>query len=100
MLPVLVVGHFCLSDAENLKLKNQKICFWRGKNHLVISQGTEHHRPLDDAATEDFDVRLHHVVDDLKAPKLAREEAPILELLRKQMWSGQLQMGEDEAETS
>ena len=71
-----------------------------GKNHLVISQGTEHHRPLDDAATEDFDVRLHHVVDNLKAPKLAREEAPILELLRKQMWSGQLQMGEDEAETS
>ena len=83
MLPGLVVGHFCLSDAENLELKNPENKFLEKKNHLVISQGTEHHRPLDDATAEDFDVRLHHVVDDLKAPKLAWEEAPIFELLRK-----------------
>ena len=67
--------------------------------HLVIPQGTEHHCPLDKAAAEDFHVGLDHIVDDLKATKLTRKEAPILQLFREKVRLCQLQVGDQDAET-
>ena len=66
--------------------------------HLVLPQGAEHHGPLDKAAAEDFHVGLDHIIDDLKATKLTRKEAPIPQLFGQKMRFGQLQVGDQDAE--